>query len=153
MGKFWWLIVYLCVSTTITFSNHNPCNENTYNSHEREHNQIISMNKERSRKFMTKSPMKTSRNKKNEQNPKSTKFRSTHIQHRPTQNLIPRNQKPKFKNWFQKWSQPRYNRPKIAPKQFVEARPRPRPPFLPFRLTPASFLIPAIPTLVGTIQK
>ena len=35
---------------------------------------------------------------------------------------------------------------KIQQKQFVV---RPRPPLLPFRLTPAAFLIPAIPTLVG----
>ena len=54
----------------------------------------------------------------------------------------------------EKWSrslewppQQRSGIPKLQEKQFLQPRPRP---FLPFRLTPAALLIPAIPTLVGT---
>jgi hypothetical protein len=148
MGKFLWLIVYLCINT-ITLSNHVPLNEKTYNSYERGNNDTKSINIKRNGKVMTRMPMKTSRRQINEQKPKSTKFRSTHTQHRHTKNLIPRNPKPRLTNWYKKWSHQTYNRPNIKNKQFVAARPRPRPPFLPFRLTPASFLIPAIPTLVG----
>ena len=143
MGKFLWLILYLCVGSTITFSDHIPTNEN---SHEKAKNYTISMNIKRKGKFASRLPMKTSRIQINEQKHKLT----TNL-YRPSQNFLPRNPKPKLTNWYKKQSKPRYNRPKIEAKQFVAARPRP--PFLPFRLTPASFLIPAIPTLVGRIQR
>ena len=41
-------------------------------------------------------------------------------------------------------------RPRAQDKQFFIPRPRPQP-LVPFRLNPAAFLIPAIPTLVGTV--
>ena len=104
------------------------------------------MNIKRNGLFVSRLPMKTSRRQENEQKHKfTTKF------NRPTQNFLQRNPEPKLTNWYKKLSKPGYNRPKIEAKQFVAARPRP--PFLPFRLTPASFLIPAIPTLVGRIQR
>ena len=105
------------------------------------------MNIKRNRLFVSRLPMKTSRRELNEQ-----KHKFTTKVNRPThKKKIPRNPEPKLTNWYKKLSKPRYNRPKIEAKQFVAARPRP--PFLPFRLTPASFLIPAIPTLVGRIQR
>ena len=53
---------------------------------------------------------------------------------------------PKFLRFPQKR---RPSKPKIQEKQFFLPRPRP---ILPFRLNPAAFLIPAIPTLVGKVN-